>query len=148
MRNPGSCAGTQELCLEMNVLPNGSPAVPQDCIGPAWPVVMSSECRLLTVQCEFAWLGAEPPGGGPSLNDQCQSVGNKVASQCRKTCIGEVFEGSGCEVSSPDGSSIEGEVQVTGQCCNSDFDCASCGRPRWARSARSTAARRSAPTRP
>jgi hypothetical protein len=129
VRNPGSCAGTQELCLEMNVMPDGSAVVPDECKGPAWPVVMTSECRLLVTQCELAWLGAVPPGGGPSLNDQCQSVGNKAASECRKTCIGEVFEGSGCEVSNLDGSSIEGEVQVTGQCCNSDFDCASCASP-------------------
>ena len=124
---PGSCAGTRELCYDMNVLPDGQPAVPRSCLDPHFPIGPSRECGLLFTQCEFAWLSYDPPSGsGTSLDAACTRAGNQAVGQCQRQCIGEVYEGSACQATGADGTSVDGTVQITGQCCNAEFDCVSC----------------------
>jgi hypothetical protein len=131
------CAGTGELCEELNLLPDGSPATPEGVCDPPSNNSERIYCGLKLYECQEAWLDHAyelPYGRVRSMRSDCQQVAIARDDECRRRCMTLYYRsGIRCEAGPVEGEGGDGEyveqgnLDDNGVCCNqAETRCRNC----------------------
>lgn len=118
-RTPNHCAGAEELCVDRNVMPDGSSALP-----PGWEVLCAAPangsireaCLSFYRECASAWLSHQR--GTRTLAGDCDAARDRFETGCRTWCLASRgYEGMGCsshfvdENGEPEGGETSGVMR-------------------------------------